>query len=291
MAGSTQQISGNGKIWNRINFVLAVLTIINFFGDLGEITFSQWLQNVIDAYELIIMPIIAVVQFPFDFLFGIQFSDEQTNLMLMLFFMFDRLASDFLLTVFNSMETLAVPEKPRELMKYDYFQKRKKLRRIFIRTHYAWAPVAKFLLKPTVNFIAKKLITILASVGIAYAAGNDTVIFTDQEAGHYMAVFFLCLFAVPAICFILYFFQSLLGFVMSFLIYPVQVIVLLFLKHGPKIWNWQTSLEPFKFNSMLEPPMQNQLFRLATRQLLFTLTFTVVVFIIIGVNYQFGILV
>ena len=42
--------------WSFIGLVFSILGTISLFGELGVITFSEWLNNVIDAYQLLVYP-------------------------------------------------------------------------------------------------------------------------------------------------------------------------------------------------------------------------------------------
>ncbi len=81
--------------WVIINFCITVIGILSLFGHLGEITFHQWIERVIQSYRSIIYPIIDF----FDF-FSLNLSNGQKDIFALIFFVGNRYIS----VIFNKFK-------------------------------------------------------------------------------------------------------------------------------------------------------------------------------------------
>nr|VFK81095.1 MAG: hypothetical protein BECKSD772D_GA0070982_12194 [Candidatus Kentron sp. SD] len=97
--------------WSFMGLVFSILGTISLFGELGIITFSEWLNNVIDAYQLLVYPLFKLIFSPLLTVLDLDIDPWEIDLIVIVFFFLNRFLADMVAYAFLQILKNDTPAK------------------------------------------------------------------------------------------------------------------------------------------------------------------------------------
>ncbi len=276
------------SVWSSVGLFFTVTSIISLFGELGEITLSEWLENFLEAYRIFVALVLDFVLYPVKQVFDFSLSATEKDILVIGFFFVDRLLADMMLTFLAGIEGVKINKYPKEIFRSKLLLRYRAARRLLLRYFLVANGAKRVLSGHYVTLILRKVLAVGVPVWII--TGDAASFILGMLAAHqedYIYLFFLFMFIVPIFCMFFYVLLAAIG-IFQFFIFGFAYVVALLCSVFLPVFTELRQILLRKCKTMKVVSDEGVLFfKLSMRQMKFNLTFTMVFLLIIGFNYKY----
>lgn len=258
--------------WESASIIFSVFGTISLFGEIGVITFSQWLANVVEAYRHFVHPIFRFISEPLMRILDLRILPWQIDCILVIYFFVNRFIADMIVCNILSPSNITEYDRKR-LRKILFYWNSRRIRRILI-----WAYAMDKRYRDNwhlISSIVRNLILFFALCFLVYVFSDVDVSYKEDEYEVYhIVLFFMALYMFPifvGLQIVLIFAGESTLFVIAYAMYILRLPLI------SKIASRKPKFTP-KFK------VEYQLF---LKQINFDAKFTVFFLFLIGLNYRF----
>jgi len=249
-----------------ISLLFSVISTISLFGRLGVISFSEWLTNVIDAYQLLFHPLLEFLFQPILYILEFNIEPWQIDFVVVVFLFVNRFLTDIIgheLVVFISNK-----DTNRERRRQIYKIKHKQFKRVCIWIYKYEIKIGQY--KLIIFWFVRNIFLVFSLLVLVKIFGNLDVSYKPNKIDSSDVVtFFIAMYCFPIFIAL----KIALGFLIGSCLYLIKFIFYI--------------LNILKKPSFIIPGSLTKEFSLLKKQAKFCLTFTFIFLLVIGVNYKY----
>ena len=250
--------------WPFIGLVFSILGTISLFGELGVITFSEWLGNVIKAYQLLVYPLFKLIFSPLLGFLDLDIDPWEIDLIIVIFFFLNRFLAD--MVAYEFMQFFKSNAPPGKKRRFVLGVKTRPLRRACVYFYKLERKLSRY--NVITLSVMRNLILLSALILLAKAFSDIEISRPEKIEVHHIVTFFIALYIFPLFSLAKVIFALAVGGVIYLLKYSLYIGGVV---HKPT----------FEY-SKLFPELET-----LKSQALFCFQFTFGFLLIIGFNYKY----